>query len=103
MKQPSEYEEERDGRAHERPPPAPQAPNLQAGSLEWASAVGNQAVQQLARQHAATEEEAPAVEPEQAPVEEAEPAEAEQPDEALAEGEAEALAAVDEDAETLPE
>ena len=66
---------------------------MQAGTLEWASAVGNQAVQRLARQHEDSE-----------PVEEAEPpAEEPEPEEALAPAEAEGLAAVDDDAETLPE
>jgi hypothetical protein len=49
--------------AHEReeesvrrtPPPAPEP--VQAGSLAWASAVGNQAVQRLARQAAPEEVE----------------------------------------------
>jgi hypothetical protein len=38
----------------EAAPPAP-APAVQPGSMEWASAVGNQAVQRLARQSVARE------------------------------------------------
>jgi hypothetical protein len=70
----SEYEREEQGSR----PPEP-APPLQVGTLDWASAVGNQAVARLARQ---TAEEAPAeaeaaAEPEMG--EEAPEAEAEEP------------------------
>jgi hypothetical protein len=106
MTQPADRQEEREHRAQEQAARAPQPPPaVQAESLMWASAVGNQAVQRLARQHAATaEEEPPTVAPEEAPGEEAAPpAEADEAEEALAPGEPEALAAVDDDAETLPE
>jgi hypothetical protein len=85
------------------------------GSLEWASAVGNQAVARLARQH--TEEaaqELPGVEAENAAadgagssegvLEQASGAAPDETAEAPPDGElAKGLAAVDDDAETLPE
>jgi hypothetical protein len=62
---------ERDDDAVRREPEAPAPETVQAGSLAWASAVGNQAVQRLARQELETEELA---EPE-AEAEEGEPEE----------------------------
>jgi hypothetical protein len=56
---------DREERAERAPrPPEPAPPPVQAGSLAWASAVGNQAVQRLARQQVARQpddelEEAP--------------------------------------------
>ncbi|MGH2968625.1 MAG: hypothetical protein ACRDK0_06120 [Solirubrobacteraceae bacterium] len=61
-----EREEESVRRA---PPPAPEP--VQAGSLAWASAIGNQAVQRLARQGAAEElEQEPPQEVEEEPPQE---------------------------------
>jgi hypothetical protein len=66
-------EREEDRATTTRPPePAPAAPE-RAGSLDWASAIGNQAVARLARQ--AME---PEVEEAEAEAEEAPPAEVEQ-------------------------
>lgn len=92
-------EREREQHAEAQPARAPQPqPAVQPGSLEWASAVGNQAVQQLARQHAdTTEEEVPA----EAPAEEA--VEAPEPEEALDPAAVQGLAEIDDEAETLPE
>jgi hypothetical protein len=62
-------EHERDAPGSRPPEPVP-APATQPGSLEWASALGNQAVQRLARQSVArdaVEEEAAPEEAEEAP------------------------------------
>ena len=65
---------ERDDDAVRREPePAPQA--AQAGSLAWASAIGNQAVQRLARQEADVEVAEPEQAGPEAEVEEGEPEE----------------------------
>ena len=70
-------EREEDRATTTRPPePAPAEPQ-RGGSLDWASAMGNQAVAQLARQAMHEEEEAEAPEVE-AEAEEAPPAEVEQ-------------------------
>ena len=66
-------EREEDRAATTRPPEPAPAPPEHAGSLEWASAVGNQAVARLARQ--AME---PELEETEAEAEEAPPAEVEQ-------------------------
>ncbi len=104
MSRPADRHEERARHAPEQPERAPQPPPaLQAESLAWASAVGNQAVQRLARQHAETVEEQAPVVAEDEPVEEEQPpAEAQEAAEDLAPSEADSLAAID-DAETLPE
>ena len=69
-------EREEDRTATTRPPePVPAAPE-RGGSLEWASAMGNQAVARLARQ--AMEPEVEEVEGAEAEAEEAPPAEVEQ-------------------------
>ena len=96
-----ELSRERDAERQARPPePAPPAP-VRSGALDWASAMGNQAVARLARQ---------AVEPEETEVAEAETEEA--PPAELAELEAQGigmdalagLSAVDDMAEgELPE
>jgi hypothetical protein len=50
---------ERDDDPVRREPEAPAPEAVQAGSLAWASAIGNQAVQRLARQELETEEGEP--------------------------------------------
>ena len=77
-------------------PPAP-APAVVPGSVEWASAVGNQAVARLAASQGAAQEAAP---------EEAAPEEAEEsaPEQQMAPEDEEVAAAVaDVDEEQLPE
>ena len=59
-----------DERAERAPRPPEPAPPVQTGSLAWASAVGNQAVQRLARQQLARQ-------PEEEEVDEAPPPEVE--------------------------
>jgi hypothetical protein len=83
-----------DGReAVEEKAPEPPPPAVVPGSLEWASAVGNQAVARLARQADPAAEEAPAPE-EEAPEEE---------QQEMSPEDAEAAAAVaDVDEEQLP-
>jgi hypothetical protein len=55
------------------PEPPPPAPAVMPGTLDWASAVGNQAVARMAADHAAeTEEEAAEAEPVEAPEEDVE-------------------------------
>jgi hypothetical protein len=77
-------------RQSEEPKPAPPAPVQGPEQLAWASAVGNQAVQRLARSVAVARQPA---EEEQVPAEEEEPAAEESP-------EGEAAAATEEE---LPE
>ena len=69
-----ELSRERDAERQARPPePAPPAP-VRSGALDWASAMGNQAVARLARQ-AAEPEAAEETEVAEAETEEAPPAE----------------------------
>ncbi len=87
-------------RARKPEPPAP----VRAGSLEWASAVGNAAVARLARQTATAEPEAAAPEEVEAPESESSEAAA-GPETADAAGAEAAGAALDPDAmpDELPE
>jgi hypothetical protein len=94
MSRPAREREEDAELATREPEPEPEpAPALAPGSMAWASAVGNQAVQRLAREQSVARE--PAVEDvEEAPEEELD----------LSPDEAEGLAALDDlDQDELPE
>ena len=56
-----------DDSVRREPEPAPGREAVQAGSLAWASAIGNQAVQRLARQELESETELPESEAESEP------------------------------------